>query len=57
MTPKEKWQRLTNPKTLADYQITISLSELMEVSEAVEALQKHGIINKPPTTQNEKFKL
>lgn len=46
MTPKEKWQRLTNPKTVEDYGLGISLNELMEVPEAVAALNSFGILER-----------
>ena len=53
MTPSEKWERLTNPKTIGDYGISILLSELAEVPEAIEELKKYGLdeyVN--PETQN-----
>ncbi|KKL20690.1 hypothetical protein LCGC14_2452950 [marine sediment metagenome] len=43
MTPSEKWERLSNPKTLGDYGLSMPLSELAEVPEAVVEFNKYGI--------------
>ena len=33
MTPEEKWERLTNPKTIEDYGLRMSENELMQFPE------------------------
>lgn len=42
MTAQEKWERLTNPKTVADYGLSMTETELLEFEEGrkmVEALR------------------
>jgi len=41
MTPAEKWQRLTNPQTLEDYGLSMSIEEIEQVPEAVEEINKY----------------
>lgn len=40
MTPVEKWKRLTNPQTIEDYGLSVSLDELAETAEGREILEK-----------------
>lgn len=50
-TPEElaeirtKWDRLTNPKTVADYGLSINIKELMVLPEAREELYKYGVLH------------
>ena len=38
MTPQEKWERMSNPKTVEDYGIGMTLDEIMECHEALEEM-------------------
>lgn len=39
MTPQEKWDRIKNPKTLEDFCLSISESELLEFEEGRELVE------------------
>lgn len=43
MTPVERWRRMTNPQTVEDYGLSVTLEELYETPEGREII--YGEIN------------
>ena len=41
MTPAEKWQALSFPQSVADYGVTMTLQEILQVPEAIAEVNKY----------------